>query len=50
MEIAQLLLLAGACDIDDLILNVLGVWAVFFFFRIPPIRRLTQRIAGVSLQ
>ena len=34
IEVAQLLSLRGYCDIDDLILNVLGIMAGYLFWRI----------------
>lgn len=38
VEILQLLLLTGACDIDDLILNTLGAYGLFFVLKIKKIR------------
>ena len=34
VEISQVLLLVGSCDIDDLILNLLGVALGYGFYRI----------------
>lgn len=42
IESLQMLTLAGACDIDDLILNDLGAALMFFIMRIPS----AQKIAG----
>lgn len=44
VEALQYLLMAGSCDIDDLILNFLGAAALFFLWKIPPLRRLIRVI------
>ena len=44
VEALQYLFMAGSCDVDDLILNFLGATAVFFFLKIPPLRRLIRII------
>ena len=42
VEALQYLFMAGSCDVDDLILNFLGATAIFFFLKIPPLRRLIR--------
>lgn len=42
VEALQYLLMAGSCDVDDLILNFLGAAALFFLWKIPPLRRLIR--------
>ncbi len=44
IELLQFATLSGSCDIDDLILNVLGASAMFALLRIKGIRRLVRRI------
>jgi glycopeptide antibiotics resistance protein len=44
VEGAQLFLLAGSCDIDDVILNAAGAAAVWCLLRIPRLRRLIEKI------
>lgn len=39
VEITQLFTLLGACDIDDLMLNLFGALIGFCLFQIPPIKR-----------
>ena len=39
VEITQLVFRRGVCDIDDLILNVLGAWIVYMILRIKSVRR-----------
>ncbi len=44
VELLQFVLLVGSCDIDDLILNVLGAMAVFGFIHIYPVKKLIEKI------
>lgn len=44
VEGTQLLLMVGSCDIDDVILNAGGAFLFFLFLKIPPLRRLCDRI------
>ena len=44
IEAAQYLLWVGCTDVDDLILNLLGAMTVFGIMRIPPIKRLINRL------
>ena len=39
VETAQLLLVLGSCDIDDIILNIAGAAAVFALTKLPPLRK-----------
>lgn len=39
MEGLQLLLRVGSCDVDDVILNLIGALAVYLLLLIPPIKR-----------
>ena len=48
IELLQLLLLTGASDIDDVILNVSGAMLFYALLRIPPVSRfLTRFTMGV---
>lgn len=42
-EALQFALCCGSCDIDDVILNLLGALAVYGLFRLPPVQRLLFR-------
>ena len=44
VEALQFGLMLGSCDVDDLILNVLGATFVFFILKIPPVNHLVQRL------
>lgn len=44
VELLQLILVVGICDIDDLILNTCGACAVYWFLRIKPIQKLIQNL------
>ncbi|MCL2343817.1 MAG: VanZ family protein [Firmicutes bacterium] len=44
VEVSQLLLLVGSCDIDDIILNAAGAAAVWWLFKIPPLRRRVEKM------
>ncbi len=46
VEGTQLLLMVGSCDVDDLILNAGGAFLFYLFLKIPPLRRLCDRIWG----
>lgn len=39
IELAQLVLMVGTCDVDDLILNVLGASVGYGLYRLSAIRR-----------
>lgn len=45
IEGLQLLFMTGACDVDDLILNLSGAVLVYLFTAIPPIRKIILRFA-----
>ncbi len=45
IEGLQLLFMTGACDVDDLILNLSGAVIVYLFTAIPPIRKIILRFA-----
>ena len=49
IELAQLALLTGACDVDDLILNVIGALLGWLLMRIRPVRRLIGRLTLIEL-
>lgn len=44
IEICQLVLLTGCCDIDDLILNVIGAIAAFGVLKIPFVKKIICRL------
>lgn len=44
IELLQFLTLSGSCDIDDLILNVMGASIIYFVFRISFIKKLINKI------
>lgn len=44
VEALQLLLACGSCDVDDVLLNLLGTLIVFGILRIPAIQRLLRRL------
>ena len=44
VEALQLLLACGSCDIDDVLLNLLGTLIVFFLIKIPFVHRLLVRL------
>ena len=44
IECMQMLFLMGSCDVDDLILNVLGAVIMFLLMKISYIRKLTNKI------
>ena len=43
VELCQLVLMCGICDIDDVILNFSGAAAAYLLLSLPPLRRLTAR-------
>ncbi len=43
IEVIQLLTRRGSCDVDDLILNVLGAAILYEILRVKPMRRLIRR-------
>ena len=43
VELCQLTLMCGACDIDDVILNLCGAAATYLLLRLPPLARLVAR-------
>ena len=45
VEAMQLLLMVGSCDVDDLILNTAGAMLMLGLLRIPPFRRLADRVS-----
>lgn len=44
VELTQLVLRCGVCDVDDLILNVGGAGLLFAFLHIKPVRRFINKI------
>lgn len=44
VEVLQLALSCGSCDIDDVLLNLTGTLIVFGIFKIPAIQRLMRRM------
>lgn len=42
VELCQLALMCGSCDVDDLLLNVGGAVPMYALLRIPPVRRLVS--------
>lgn len=44
IELLQLILVSGACDIDDVILNTVGACSVFFLMKIKPFRWLLDKL------
>lgn len=44
IELLQLVLASGACDIDDLILNTAGACAAFFVLKIRPLQWLLKKL------
>ena len=44
IEILQFLTMSGSCDIDDLILNVLGASLVYLIYKIKFVNKLVRRI------
>jgi len=44
VEALQLLLACGSCDIDDVLLNLLGTLIVFGLMKIPFVRRLLEKL------
>ena len=48
VELCQLALMCGACDIDDVILNLGGALIAYFLLRLPPLRRLVARALAMT--
>lgn len=46
VELCQLALMCGSCDIDDVILNLGGAVLTYILLRIPPVRYLVSRALG----
>ena len=44
IELLQFITMSGSCDIDDLILNILGATIVFFIFKIKYIRKIIKKV------
>ena len=44
IELLQFITLSGSCDIDDLILNVLGASAVYYIYKIKFIKKIINRV------
>jgi len=44
IELLQFVTMSGACDIDDLILNVLGASIIYFIFKIRCINNFIHKI------
>ena len=47
IELCQLATMCGSCDIDDVILNVGGALPFWFILRIPPLRRVIDRLMAI---
>jgi len=43
VEAMQLLLCCGSCDVDDVILNLLGALLLYGLCMLPPVRRALER-------
>lgn len=48
IEGLQLAFMVGSCDVDDLILNTFGAMLLFFILKIPPVRRLRERLLPIE--
>ena len=46
VELLQFIFMVGSCDVDDLILNVMGGMLFFLFLRLPPLSRMADRFCG----
>ncbi len=44
VEALQLLLCCGSCDVDDVLLNLIGSLAVYALASLPPVKRLLRRL------
>lgn len=44
IEGLQLLLRVGSCDVDDVILNMLGALLIYLFMKLPDVQRYTKRL------
>ena len=44
IELAQYVFSVGVCDIDDLILNTFGAIVAFYLLKIPPVRKMIDKI------
>ena len=44
IEGLQLLLRVGICDVDDVILNILGALLIYLLMKLPAVRRYTKRL------
>ena len=44
IELLQFITLSGSCDIDDLILNVLGASIIYFICRIKVVKKIINKI------
>lgn len=48
VEVMQLIIHTGSCDIDDVILNMAGACAAYLIFHIPPVGRLIEKITCIE--
>lgn len=48
VEALQLALSCGSCDVDDVILNLAGTLLIYGLIRLPPVRRLMERVYLMS--
>lgn len=46
VELCQLALMCGSCDVDDVILNLGGALIAYLLLRLPPVRRLVARVVA----
>ena len=44
IEALQLLLACGSCDVDDVLLNLLGTLSVFGILKVPALQRLLKKL------
>ena len=48
IELLQMILVTGTCDIDDLILNTAGACFMFFVLKIKPVQRLLKKLITIQ--
>ena len=48
VELLQFYFMVGSCDIDDVILNVLGAAILYFILRLPPVAAFVYRASGTN--
>lgn len=50
IELMQFITISGSCDIDDLILNILGITIMYFVSKIKPINGLINKIFYLGVE